>query len=202
MIAHLQGNLMQKSPASVIVDVNGVGYQVFVTLPTFYELPEPGGQVSLHIHSHVREDEFKLFGFATLEEQTVFQKLISVSKVGPKLAISILSSMPVEEFVAAIMSKDIVRLNAIPGVGGKTAERLALEMKDKLKDLALENPAAANSPTPVGMQEDGVMSDALSALINLGYKKQQAEKALAAVIKDNGEAMDLEHLIKECLKSL
>ncbi|MEC7640575.1 MAG: Holliday junction branch migration protein RuvA [Nitrospinota bacterium] len=202
MIAHLNGTLMEKAPASVVVDVNGVGYQVFITLPTFYKLPDPGGQISLRIHTHVREDEFKLFGFATAKEQTVFEKLISISKVGPKLAISILSSMPAEDFVTAIMNKDIMRLNGIPGVGGKTAERLALEMKDKLKDLTLETLASSQSPAAPATEENGIRSDALSALINLGYKKPQAEKALAAAVKNNNEDMGLELLIKKCLKTL
>jgi len=197
MIAHLQGALIRKSPADVIIDVTGVGYQVFITLPTYYELPGLGTPVSLNIHTHVREGEFRLFGFSTREEQTIFEKLISVSKVGPKLAIAILSGMPVEDFVSAIMNKDIARLNAIPGVGAKTAERLALEMKDKLKDLA-----PADLPTLADMGEDGVKSDALSALVNLGYKKQQAEKALASVVNHNQGEVNLELLIKECLKVL
>ncbi|MFQ5673474.1 MAG: Holliday junction branch migration protein RuvA [Nitrospinales bacterium] len=198
MIAHLQGNLIKKSPTAVVVDVNGVGYRVFITLPTYYKLPEPGARVALNIYTHVREEEMKLFGFATEVEQKVFEKLIGISKVGPKLAVSILSSMPVEDFAAAIMNKDIVRLNAIPGVGGKTAERLALEMKDKLKDLT--DLAPADFPAPAGTQEDGIKSDALSALVNLGYKKHQAEKALNAVV--NREGMNLERLLKECLKRL
>ena len=196
MIAHLQGNLIKKSPVSVIVDVNGVGYRVFITLPTYYGLPDTGARISLNIHTHIREEELKLFGFATELEQRVFEKLIGISKVGPKLAVSILSGMPVEDFTAAIMNKDLVRLTAIPGVGGKTAERLALEMKDRLKDLM--DLAPANSAAPAA--DDPVRADTLSALANLGYKKHQAEKALNAVA--DREGMDLERLIRECLKLL
>ena len=138
-----------------------------------------------------------------MKEQNVFEKLINISNVGPKLAISILSSMPVEDFVVATMNKDITRLNAIPGVGSKTAERLALEMKDKLKDLVPQNlPSSAQTSIPKGLKEHEVRSDALSALINLGYKKPQAEKALDAIVKNKPEEMSLEFVIKECLKTL
>lgn len=197
MIAHLQGNLIRKSPESLIIDVNGVGYRVFVSLPTYYGLPGVGSRVSLKIHAHIREDDFRLFGFSTEEEQTVFEKLIGISKVGPKLALTILSGMSVPDLKSAIMNKDIVRLSSIPGVGPKTAERLALELKDKLQDVA-----EAAAPAGALTAEDGIMNDALSAMINLGYKKPQVEKILKSVYADCGENPTLEHLIKKCLKSL
>ncbi len=197
MISLLQGTLIRKSPVSIVVDVNGVGYQVHVSLPTYYSLPDLRKPVTLNIHTHVREDEFKLFGFASDLEQRVFEKLIGISKVGPKLALTILSGMSVGDFLAAVSSKDIVRLSAIPGVGAKTAERLTLEMKDKLRDLSLDSissiPCSPSNPN---------FEDALSALINLGYKKPQAEKALKTVYDKVEGKIDLEELIKNALKLL
>mgnify|MGYP000179736770 CR=1 FL=1 len=138
MIAHLKGQLAYKSPEYTIVDVNGVGYQVFTPLSTYYALPGLGQTVSLRVHTRVREDELKLFGFLTEEEQTIFQKLITINKVGPRVALGILSGMSPADFISAVMNNDAARLSTIPGVGKKTAERLTLEMKDKLADLALE----------------------------------------------------------------
>ena len=135
MIAHLIGKLIYKSPDHSIVDVNGIGYKIFTPLSTYYVLPKTGDSVTLHIHTRVREDELKLFGFLTEEEQTIFEKLITINKVGPKLALGILSGMSPANLLTAVMSNDAARLSAIPGVGKKTAERLTLEMKDKLSDL-------------------------------------------------------------------
>ena len=165
MIAFLNGKLLRKSPIAIVIDVQGVGYLVQVSLPTFYGLPEIGAPVSMRIHTVVREDEIRLFGFSSELEQVVFEKLIAISKVGPKLAISILSGMSVEDFLTAISNKDIAKLNGIPGVGAKTAERLALELHDKLKDIA---PEVEAEQAPIG---DAAFDDALSALLNLGYKK-------------------------------
>ena len=180
-----------------MVDVNGVGYRVYVSLPTYYSLPDFGAPVTLNIHTHVREDELKLFGFASDLEQKVFEKLLGISKIGPKLALTILSGMSVGDFLAAVSSKDIGRLSAIPGVGAKTAERLALEMKDKLKDLSSEA-----TSTPLSSDDSPDFEDALSALINLGYKKPQAEKALKTVFDISNEKNTLEELIKNALKLL
>ncbi|MEK9628851.1 MAG: Holliday junction branch migration protein RuvA [Nitrospinota bacterium] len=197
MIAHLKGPLTYKSPDHCIVDVNGVGYKVFTPLSTYYALPKPGETVSLRIYTRVREDELKLFGFLTEEEQAIFEKLITINKVGPKLALGILSGMSPSDLLAAVMNNDAARLSAIPGVGKKTAERLALEMKDKLSDLALEMEHQPDAEAPGGYYED-----ALSALLNLGYKKPQAEKALKTAYNENGKESSLEDLIKESLNNL
>ena len=197
MIAHLKGKLTNKSPDHSIVDVNGVGYKIFTPLSTYYSLPKPGESVSLRIHTRVREDELKLFGFLTEEEQTTFEKLITINKVGPKLALGILSGLSPANLLSAIMNNDAARLSTIPGVGKKTAERLALEMKDKLSDLAFEMEHQSDTKSHGGFYED-----ALSALINLGYKKPQAEKALKTAYNDNGKNSSLEDLIKESLNNL
>ena len=197
MIAHLKGHLIYKSPEHTVVDVNGVGYKVFTPLSTYYSLPKQGESISLRIHTRVREDELKLFGFLTKEEQTIFEKLITINKVGPKLALGILSGMSPADLLTAIKNNDAARLSAIPGVGKKTAERLALEMKDKLSDLGLEMEHRPDPSYPVGFYED-----ALSALVNLGYKKPQAEKALKSAYNINGPDSLLEDLIKESLNKL
>ena len=197
MIAHLQGKLANKSPDHSIVDVNGIGYKVFTPLSTYYVLPKPGESVSLRIHTRVREDELKLFGFLTEEEQTTFEKLITINKVGPKLALGILSGMSTADLLCAVMNNDAARLSSIPGVGKKTAERLALEMKDKLADLTLDM-----EHQPDANHQEGFYEDALSALVNLGYKKPQAEKALKLAYDENGKDSSLEDLIKESLNNL
>ena len=197
MIAHLKGQLAYKSPEYTIVDVNGVGYQVFTPLSTYYALPNLGQTVSLRVHTRVREDELKLFGFLTEEEQTIFQKLITINKVGPRLALGILSGMSPADLFSAVMNNNIARLSTIPGVGKKTAERLTLEMKDKLADLAL-----AMDHQPESARAEGFYDDALSALVNLGYKKPEAEKALKTICNQNGKDANLEDLIKESLNIL
>ena len=197
MIAHLIGKLIYKSPDHSIVDVNGIGYKIFTPLSTYYVLPKTGESVTLHIHTRVREDELKLFGFLTEEEQTIFEKLITINKVGPKLALGILSGMSPENLLTAIMSKDAARLSAIPGVGKKTAERLTLEMKDKLSDLTFEMENQKDTEAP-----EGPYKDALSALVNLGYKKPQAEKSLKSAYNKIGKDSSLEDLIKESLNNL
>ena len=197
MIAHLIGKLIYKSPDHSIVDVKGIGYKIFTPLSTYYVLPKTGESVTLHIHTRVREDELKLFGFLTEEEQTIFEKLITINKVGPKLALGILSGMSPENLLTAIMSNDAARLSAIPGVGKKTAERLTLEMKDKLSDLTFEMAHQQDTEVPEGPYED-----ALSALVNLGYKKPQAEKSLKSAYNTIGKDGSLEDLIKESLNNL
>jgi len=197
MIAHLKGQLTYKSPEYTIVDVSGVGYQVFTPLSTYYALPDPGQTVSLRVHTRVREDELKLFGFLTEEEQTIFKKLITINKVGPKLALGILSGMSPADLISTIMNNDAARLSTIPGVGKKTAERLTLELKDKLADLALEM-----EHHPEAAPKQGFYDDALSALVNLGYKKPEAEKALKTIYNQNGKDASLEDLIKESLNIL
>ena len=197
MIANLIGKLIYKSPDHSIVDVNGIGYKIFTPLSTYYVLPKTGESVTLHIHTRVREDELKLFGFLTEEEQTIFEKLITINKVGPKLALGILSGMSPENLLTAIMSNDAARLSAIPGVGKKTAERLTLEMKDKLSDLTFVMEHQQDTEVPEGPYED-----ALSALVNLGYKKPQAEKSLKSAYNKIGKDGSLEDLIKESLNNL
>ena len=197
MIAHLKGKLTRKSPVEITIDVNGVGYLVFVPLSTFYALPELGSEVSLGIHTHMREEALKLFGFYTTDEKKIFEKLITVNKVGPKLALTILSGMPPADLLSTIDSNDIAKLSTIPGIGRKTAERLILEMRDKLDGLSLEL-AVKKEPLP----QNGLFDDALSALINLGYKKSQAEQTLKKVYGEEGEESSIENLIKESLNLL
>ena len=197
MIAHLTGQLIHKTPASAVVDVQGVGYEVFIPLTAFYDLPECGTAVSLYIHTHLREDSLKLFGFVKVADKQMFELLIRISKVGPKLALAILSGMTAQDLTQAVFSNDISTLNTIPGVGRKTAERLALELKDKLSELNLEPAAADSGATPSG----GLRDDVVSALVNLGYKKAQAEQALKKVWRDEPKP-SLEELIRESLNRL
>ena len=197
MIAHLKGKLTHKSPVAIIIDVNGVGYQVFVPLSTFYALPELESEISLGIHTHMREEALKLFGFYTIDEKVIFEKLITINKVGPKLALTILSGMPPADILSTINSNDIIKLSTIPGIGRKTAERLILEMRDKLDGLSLDF-VVTKDPSP----EKGLFDDALSALVNLGYKKSQAELALKKVYAESAEDNSIENLIKDSLNLL
>jgi Holliday junction DNA helicase RuvA len=177
MIAHLRGRLITRHPNQAIVDAGGVGYDVTISVPTFSELPPLGGEVSLHIHTHVREDQIALYGFLRPEEKQLFEKLLTVSGIGPKLAITILSGMPTDEMVNAIRGNDVVRLTKIPGIGKKTAERMVLELRDKLA-------VAGNEPAAVMPSFSALQEDVLSALVNLGYQRAAAEKALGAVEKN------------------
>jgi holliday junction DNA helicase RuvA len=179
MIAHLRGKLLAKHPNQAIVETGGVGYDVTISVPTFSDLPSVGAEVALHIHTHVREDALALYGFLRSAEKLLFEKLITVSGIGPKLAITILSGMPADEMVAAIRGNDIARLTRIPGIGRKTAERMVLELRDKL-------PEAAPTAVPAAPTLSATEEDVLSALVNLGYQRAAAEKALATVAKDGG----------------
>jgi Holliday junction DNA helicase RuvA len=174
MIAHLRGKLLIKHPNQAIVETGGVGYDVTISIPTFSDLPAVGSEVALHIHTHVREDVIALYGFLRTSEKSLFEKLLTVSGIGPKLAITILSGMAADEMVAAIRSGDVARLTRIPGIGKKTAERMVLELRDKL-------PPAASGPEVVAPALSAVEEDVISALVNLGYQRPAAEKALAAV---------------------
>jgi len=198
MIAHLTGKLTHKSPDHIVVDVNGVGYQVFVPLSTFYALPDVGREVSLNIHTHLREAALKLFGFYTEEELKIFEQLITINKVGPKLAVTILSGMPPADLLSAINSSDVGKLNTIPGIGRKMAERLTLEMRDKLADISREFAAKTEGSVP----HNGLFDDALSALVNLGYKKNEVEKTLKSVYSQGKQEGSLENLIKKSLNLL
>jgi len=179
MIAHLRGKLLAKHPNQAIVETGGVGYDITISVPTFSDLPGVGGEVALHVHTHVREDTIALYGFLRSAEKSLFEKLITVSGIGPKLAITILSGMAADEMVHALRGNDIARLTRIPGIGKKTAERMVLELRDKLPTEKAGEIAAA--PVLSAVEED-----VLSALVNLGYQRASAEKALASISK-NGQ---------------
>lgn len=196
MIALLTGRIAHKSPDHIILDVNGVGYRVLIPFSTYYELPEDG-TVSLHIHTSVREDAIQLYGFRTRLEKSFFQLLITVSGVGPKLARDILSNIQPAPLALALGQGDLHKLSAIPGIGKKTAERLVLELKDKIGKLDMSAvPAAEQRELPAG----DVLDDVASALLNLGYKEQLVRKALAGVDASRGGS--LEELLKQALKIL
>lgn len=184
MIAHLRGKLLAKHPNQVVIETAGVGYEVNISVPTFSDLPAAGSEVALHIHTHVREDLIALYGFSQPAEKQLFEKLMTVSGIGAKLAITILSGMAADELAGAIRGNDLARLTKIPGIGKKTAERMVLELRDKL-------PAATRVATPTQPAMSAMEEDVLSALINLGYQRPIAEKVLAAAVKsDKGVSFD------------
>lgn len=195
MIAALRGVLSHKSTQHVIVDVNGIGYHVAVPLGTFYMLPDVGATVSLAIHTHVREDAISLFGFLSAEEKAIFQRMIAVSGIGPRLALNILSGIAPDELTGAIMAEDMGRLVTIPGVGRKMAERLIFELKEKLMSAGMDSMRHRS-------EEDALMDDALSALVNLGYKEGVAKKAIDRASKECKDHLSLEVIITESLKVL
>ena len=197
MIAHLRGKLIHKQPGQAIVEAGGVGYDVVISVPTFTALPALGAEASLHIHTQVREDQIALFGFLERDEKRLFERLITVTGVGPKLAITLLSGLSAERAVSAIRAQDHASLTRIPGVGKKLAERLVLEIKDKLDDFA-------SAPAPAAVQGAAV-EDVLSALTNLGYQRPAAEKAIQQAIhqggaKEAGLAADFDGLFRAALK--
>jgi Holliday junction DNA helicase RuvA len=197
MIAHLRGKLLAKHPNQVVVETGGVGYEVNISIPTFSDLPANGSEVALHIHTHVREDVISLYGFASQAEKQLFEKLMTVSGIGAKLAITILSGMAAEEMASAIRGNDLARLTKIPGIGKKTAERMVLELRDKLPPIAGTSIPTAPAITPLE-------EDVLSALMNLGYQRPVAEKVLAN-IKKNGSAEKpraFDEMFREALSSL
>jgi Holliday junction DNA helicase RuvA len=196
MIALLTGNIAHKSPDHIILDVNGVGYRVMIPFSTYYELPEEG-EISLHIHTSVREDAIQLYGFRTRLEKSFFQLLISVSGVGPKLARDILSNIQPAALSQALVSSDIHKLSSIPGIGKKTAERLVLELKDKAGKLDVSSLPKSEQR---GIPGEAVVDDVISALLNLGYKEPQVRKALAGL--DANAAIGVEELLKQALKIL
>ena len=196
MIAHLRGRVLRKSPQELVVDVAGVGYRVAIPVSTFYRVGEEGDEISLRIHTHVREDTLALFGFLSGAEQDVFERLIAVAGVGPKLAVGILSGIDVADLVAALRSNDLARLTRIPGVGKKTAERLVLELKDKMPAIAamgIEEPAAPPAATP--------KDDLVSALANLGYSRPEVERAVDRALVDNADGK-FEDLLKSALQKM
>ncbi len=192
MIAHLRGRLFSKQPGQAIVEAGGVGYDVTISIPTFTALPAEGAEVSLHIHTQVREDLLALFGFLELQEKRLFERLITVSGVGPKLAVTILSGLNPERTVTAIRAQDHATLTRIPGVGKKLAERLVVELKDKLDDMATAPTVASAGPAA---------EDVLSALVNLGYQRPAAQKAIeAAVAKNKAAGENFDELFRGALQ--
>ena len=205
MIAHLSGTLLSKQATSVILDVGGVGYEITIPVSTFYDLEEPGANVQLRIYTHVREDALQLYGFKTARERELFLRLISVSGIGPKLGITLLSGMSADEMIASIRTNNLARLTLIPGIGKKTAERLVLELRDKIGSLsstALEEEYAAKDAegTTIAPQ-DAMQGDVLSALLNLGYQKTVAERAVTSAVNDGGE-LSVESILRRSLKLL
>jgi Holliday junction DNA helicase RuvA len=195
VIAHLSGLILRKSAQEVVVDVGGVGYRVLIPVSTFYRLGPEGDRVSLRVHTHVREDALALFGFQTAGEQALFERLIEVAGVGPKLAINILSGIDAPELARALRGSDLARLTRIPGVGRKTAERLVVELKDKMPALtATEEPG---TPAPPGRAKD----DLVSTLVNLGYSRGEAEKGAERALRDDG-AGPFEDLLRGALRVL
>jgi Holliday junction DNA helicase RuvA len=198
MIAFLRGTILEKQPQRLVLDVNGVGYEVLVPVSTYFDAAEPGSQtpVTLHVHTHVREDALQLFGFASRFELDIFTRLIGISGIGPKLALAVLSGIEPAELVRAVRAQNIARLTSIPGVGKKTAERIALELKDRLPDAF-----GAADPAPLSPNEQ-VRADLMSALANLGYPRPAAEKAADAVLRDASMTHTLETALRAALREL
>jgi len=197
MIGFLRGRIGEKQPNRLLVDVQGVGYEVHVPLSTFYDVGDAGADVTLRIYTHVREDALQLFGFLTDLERQLFERLIGISGIGPKLAIAVLSGMEPRELLSAVQRGDVARLTGIPGVGKKTSERIVLELKDRLAQMGV--PAVAGTVPLNGA--DHVRGDLLSALQNLGYHRPQAEKAVDATLQTMSEPT-FEHALKVALREL
>ncbi len=196
MIAHLRGQILSKTPNSVVVECGGVGYELAISVATYSEIGGEGKEVRLNVHTHVREDALSLFGFAELQEKRLFEKLLTISGIGPKLAITVLSGINAERLVGAIRAGDHATLTKIPGIGKKTAERVVLELKDKLDDMAGFVPADA--PVSLG----GIADDVLSALVNLGYARPAAQKAVEAASKDASVNGDFEKLFRASMAAV
>ncbi len=197
MIAHLRGRLLSKSPNQAIIECAGAGYDVTISVATFTSLPGEGAEASIHIHTHVREDQIALFGFSEMQEKRLFEKLLTISGIGPKLAITVLSGIASDRLITAIRSSDHATLTRIPGIGKKTAERVVLELKDKLDDMAV--PVAASAGQHFGPAGE----DALSALVNLGYARPVAQKAIeTAMGKDAAAGQDFETLFRAAMAAI
>jgi Holliday junction DNA helicase RuvA len=199
MIARLKGRLVAKTPAEIVVDVGGVGYQVFVTLTTFYGLPPPGGEVTLDVYTHVREDAIQLYGFADPHEREVFRLLLTVSGIGPRLATNVLSGIPPDDMIRALTDGDVARLVAVPGVGRKLADRLTVELRDRAVLLRGNGRDRGRDPG-TGRGASAVVREATSALVNLGYRLQDAERA--ATQAAGAGADRLEDVIRRALRGL
>jgi len=200
VIAHLTGTILSKQPNAVVIDVSGVGYEVTIPVSTFYELGEVGAQASLRVHTHVREDAIMLFGFRTGREKELFLRLTSVSGIGPKLGITFLSGTSPDDLIAAIRSNDLARLVSIPGVGRKTAERVVIELRDKIGQLALLDSDVSSAP-PTTVDVDATRDDVVAALVSLGYQKALAEKIVAKVLEVESNRT-IEHVLRQALKLL
>ena len=196
VIAHLKGSIGEKSADRLVVEVGGVGYEVLIPFSTYYELGEVGDTVSLRIYTHVKEDALVLYGFLSNREKALFVRLIQLSGVGPKLAVAILSGLPVDDFVRAVREADVGRLNGIPGVGKKTAERLILEMKDKIAEVLRGDQETERVTVP-----DSLQSDLVSALVNLGYSRNPAERAVGNVL-DRNQDQSFGDLLRESLRKV
>jgi Holliday junction DNA helicase RuvA len=196
VIAFLRGRVITKQPNRVVVDVGGVGYELHVPLSTFYEIGDDGAEVSLRVYTHVREDTLQLYGFLTDLERQVFERLIGISGIGPKLAIAVLSGMDSREVIVAVQRADVARLTGIPGIGKKTAERIVLELKDRLTQLAA--PAVVGAPPP--STSDRLRADLLSALQNLGYHRQQVERVIQSVT--SASDVPFEQALRDALREL
>jgi len=193
MLHHIKGTLLEKKPDSAIVEVNGIGFEIFISSTTYLALPEEGSDITLYLHTYVREDAISLYGFYTPVERLLFKLLISVSGIGPKVARNILSNIQINDFISAIVSKDLARLSAVQGLGKKTAEKLILELKEKIGDLQVSSYNTGNKHI--------VLSDAVSALVNLGYKQQQSREVVEEVLKET-TSLSIEDVIKLSLKRL
>ncbi len=202
MIAHIRGQILAKSPNAVILDCNGVGYELAISVTTYTELPDVGATASLHVHTHVREDAFQLFGFGDLTEKRLFEKLLTISGIGPKLAITVLSGIAAPRLVTAIRAADHNTLTKIPGIGKKTAERVVLELKDKLDDLPGLHPTAPHTTTPTQPTLSATAEDVLSALTNLGYPRPTALKAIESATKTPTPTTDFEQLFRAALAAI
>ena len=200
MIAHLTGTILSKQPNAVVIDVNGVGYEVTIPVSTFYDLGDVGAQASLRVHTHVREDAIMLFGFRTSREKELFLRLTSVSGIGPKLGITFLSGTSPDDLIAAIRSNDLARLVSIPGVGRKTAERVVIELRDKIGQLALLDSDVSSTPS-TAVDVDATRDDVVAALVSLGYQKALAEKIVAKVLELESDRT-IEHVLRQALKLL
>ncbi|MCC6745372.1 MAG: Holliday junction branch migration protein RuvA [Acidobacteria bacterium] len=200
MIAHLSGTILGKQPNSVVIDVHGVGYEVTIPVSTFYELGDVGAQASLRVHTHVREDAIQLFGFRTAREKELFLRLTSVSGIGPKLGITFLSGTSPDDLIAAIRANDLARLISIPGVGRKTAERVVIELRDKIGQLA--QPGTDEETTAVAAVDvDATRDDVVAALVSLGYPKATADKVVGRVLETETDRT-IEHVLRQALKQL
>ena len=198
MIAHLRGQILSKSPNAVVIDCGGVGYELAISVTTYTEIGDVGAEARLHVHTHVREDALLLFGFAEVTEKRLFEKLLTISGIGPKLAITVLSGISAERLVGAIRGGDHATLTRIPGIGKKTAERVVLELKDKLDDLAGFSTVGVAARPSLGATAE----DVLSALVNLGYPRPIAQKAVETAAKDAAVAGDFERMFRASMAAV